>query len=73
MTGADKIMVLEIHPSYQVKKEKTYKIINNLINIGGKQFILSSRNIMYRKDQPYAIYLTGLGFVIIDNISNSLM
>jgi hypothetical protein len=67
-----KITVLEIHPSSQVDLEKQYDIDNDTLTIDGKTYVITIENIFRRGDQPYAIFLTALGFLSTKHIADSL-
>jgi ketosteroid isomerase-like protein len=65
--------VLEIHPSGQVDPEKYHEIYNDIIAMRDKNYTITIENIFRRGDQAYAIYLTGLGFLSIKHIAETLL
>ena len=73
MIGVDRVIVLEIHASGQVEKERIFEVVDSSVRINGRKYSLNPKNILHREEDAYVIYLTGLGFALIGDMSNSLM
>jgi hypothetical protein len=63
------ITILQIHQNAQVEKEKDYEVKNGFITFtDGTKYKIEPYNILFRKNQPYGILLTGVGFTTINKI-----